>query len=76
MTLTVYREWQNAYNQTAKAILKDVATDVKKNYKNDKPLIRMTINDTADSLCRDYNLSEYQRDLLANYACKLHPKRK
>lgn len=31
-------------------------------------------NDTVDSLSKDYNLSERQRDMLSNYACKLHPK--
>jgi len=59
--------------QTAKESLKETAKEVKQNFKTDKPLIRMTINDTVDSLCKDLNLSEHQRNLLSNYACKLHP---
>jgi len=59
--------------QTAKESLKETAKEVKQNFKTDKPLIRMTINDTVDSLSKDLNLSEHQRNLLSNYACKLHP---
>jgi len=62
--------------QQAKAALKETASEAKKANKNDFPLIRMIINDEADALCKNHHLSEYQRDLLANYACKLHPKRK
>ena len=62
--------------QQAKAALKAAASEAKKANKNDLPLIRMIINDEADALCKNNHLSEYQRDLLANYACKLHPKRK
>lgn len=57
----------------AKITLKAVSFNAKKEFKTDKPLIRMIINDTTDSLCKDLNFSEYQRDLLSNYACKLHP---
>lgn len=60
--------------QIAKATLKTVSLDVKQQHRNDKPLIRAVINDTADSICKDLNLSDYQRNLLSNYACKLHPK--
>lgn len=59
--------------QTAKSILKSVALDAKSQHRNDKPAIRQIINDTADSICKDMNLTEKQRDSLANYACKLHP---
>lgn len=59
--------------KTAKESLKETAKEVKQNFKTDKPLIRMTINDTVDSLSKDLNLSEHQRNLLSNYACKLHP---
>lgn len=59
----------------AKENLKETAREVKRAFKNDNPLIRMVINDEADSLSKDLNLSEYQRNLLSNYACKLHPKK-
>jgi len=59
--------------QTAKESLKETAKEVKQNFKTDKPLIRMVINDTVDSLSKDLNLSEYQRNLLSSYSCKLHP---
>ena len=60
--------------QIAKATLKSVSLDAKAEFRNDKPAIRQIINDTADSICKDLQLSDYHRDLLANYACKLHPK--
>ena len=60
--------------QQAKNALKNVADESKKTYGTDKPAIRMYINDFADHLIRELNLSDYQRDLLSNYACKLHPK--
>lgn len=60
--------------KNAKQQLKSISQDAKKEYKNDKPAIRQIINDYADHLCKDLNLSEYQRELLSNYACKLHPK--
>ena len=46
---------------------------IKVRHPTDKPLIRQAINDYADSISKEYNLSEYQRDLLSNYVCKLHP---
>lgn len=58
----------------AKYELKQIADSVKKIAKNDKPLIRMVINDAYDSICKGENLTEYQKDLLCNYAIKLHPK--
>ena len=60
--------------QRAKSALKFEADTVKVAYPTDKPAIRMIINDTADIICKDLRLSEYYRDLLENYACKLHPK--
>lgn len=60
--------------QSAKIDLKQVAQDVKKEFKTDKPAQRMIINDAADALCKNLNLSNYNRNLLNNYACKLHPK--
>jgi|GEM_PF-1312400 len=59
--------------QTAKTYLKEVADQVKKEHPNDKPLCRQVINDTMDSYCKEHDLAEHERDLLANYACKLHP---
>jgi hypothetical protein len=61
--------------QIAKSTLKTVSLDAKQQHKDDKPLVRMIINDTADSVSRDLNLSDHERNLLANYACKLHPKK-
>jgi hypothetical protein len=60
--------------QSAKNELKSISQDAKKEFKNDKPAQRMIINDTADALCKNLNLSDYNRNLLSNYACKLHPK--
>jgi hypothetical protein len=61
--------------QIAKAILKGAANDIKSTHRNDKPMIRQYINDTLDDICKGMGLSEYQQSLLANYACKLHPKK-
>lgn len=61
--------------QQAKNELKEAARQAKNYYTSDKPAIRQIINDTADSICKSMNLSEYQRDLLSNYACTLHPKK-
>jgi hypothetical protein len=47
---------------------------VKVKHSTDKPSIRQSINDYADSISREFDLGEYQKDLLANYVCKLHPK--
>lgn len=58
----------------AKSTLCGIAYDAKNQHRGDKPMIRQIINDSADSICRDLRLTERERDLLANYACKLHPK--
>ena len=60
--------------QNAKDFLKFAAKTAKTEYKNDKPAQRMIINDTVDFLCKNYQFSEYKRDLLSLFACKLHPK--
>lgn len=57
--------------QQAKQSLKSVADEAKKVWKDDKPLIRMIINDEVNDL--SCNLTEYESTLLSNYACKLHP---
>lgn len=63
--------------QQAKRHLKDNADTAKSQFNDDKPMIRQIINDTADIICKDshYNLADYQKDLLHNYACTLHPKK-
>lgn len=58
--------------QQAKERLKETAKEIKKQFSTDKPLINMTVNDTVDYLSKDLNLTEYQRNLLSNYACTLH----
>lgn len=60
--------------QTAKKTLKWVSLYAKSEYRGDLPAIRMIINDTCDSICKDLRLSYYHRGLLENYACTLHPK--
>lgn len=60
--------------QTAKRSLKSTSEMAKSQYSTDKPAIRMIINDSVDFLSKELNLSEYERDLLSNYAVKLHPK--
>jgi len=59
--------------QNAKNMLRSHAEYVKVQYRGDNPAIRQSINDYTDSICKDFNLTEYHRDLLSNYACKLHP---
>jgi len=59
--------------QLAKSTLKSISLDAKSTFRNDLPAIRQTINDSADSICKGLNLSEHERNLLSNYACKLHP---
>ena len=60
--------------QTAKSKLQAYSDWIKAFAGNDKPMIKQGINDHADMLCKDFQLTEHQRNLLANYACKLHPK--
>jgi len=60
--------------QQVKIALKIGADQFKERFSNDKPMIRQLINDEVDYYCKELNLSDYQRDLLSNYACKLHPK--
>lgn len=60
--------------QQAKTSLKRVSIRLKENYPTDKLTIRQCIKDFANYLCKSYSLSEYQRNLLSGYACKLHPK--
>ena len=46
--------------QEVKTMLRSHAEYVKVQFRNDKPAIRQSINDYADSIGRDYNLSEYR----------------
>ena len=62
--------------QHAKEFLKERADVIKKEYPNDKPMQREVINNHCDWLCKNYQFSERSRDLLSNYAVKLHPKQK
>ena len=64
---------KNDYKK-AKNMLKSISIEAKKAYENDKPAIRMSINDSIDHIVSDCRLSDYQRGLLCNYACTLHPK--
>lgn len=59
----------------AKQQLKEVSKNIKRDYGTDKPAINMGINDTADAICKNsyYQLTEYQQNLLHNYAANLHP---
>lgn len=54
--------------------LKDIADMAKSQFPNDKPAIRQIINDSVYFQCKEYQLNERERDMLSNYACKLHPK--
>lgn len=60
--------------QNAKKMLKERADFIKKENPKDKPLQREVINNHLDWLCRNYNFDSHKSNLLANYACKLHPK--
>lgn len=59
--------------QHAKMALKTSADIAKEQYKTDKPAIRQVINDEVHFLSQDFKLNKHQRDLLAKYACALHP---
>ena len=59
--------------QITKRNLKDVSNMAKRQFSNDKPMIRQIINDSVHYQANEYNLSEHQRNLLSDYACKLHP---
>lgn len=59
--------------QIAKKELKETAEKAKKEFKNDKPLIRQIINEYTYILCVEHALTNYEENLLHNYACKLHP---
>jgi hypothetical protein len=58
----------------AKIELKRIAVLAKDSHLSDRPMIRAIINDHADYLCKTGELTEYEQNLLHNYACTLHPK--
>lgn len=58
--------------QSSKSMLRAHSEYVKVQFIGDKPAIRESINDYAYMISKDYDLSNYQRNLLANYACTLH----
>lgn len=60
--------------QQAKSMVRAHAEYVSVQYRGDKPMIRQSINDYADHVSRDFDLTNHQRDLLANYVCTLHTK--
>lgn len=60
--------------QSMKTYLKCVKRRAELQYPNDKPAIRQSINDAADSLIKEDKLTKYQEKLLSNYAASLHPK--
>jgi hypothetical protein len=60
--------------QQAKQQLKEIAKIAKQEKPTDKPYIRQSINDSSYFIGKELHLTEYQKDLLSNYACKLHPK--
>ena len=64
----------NSNYKSAKWLLKEYSKTYKKNWPTDKPKIRQYINDDVDYIAKEEKLSEYERNLLSNYACKLHPK--
>ena len=66
-TKTVY---QNCKNE-----LKTESILAKKLFQDDKPKVRMIINDYCDYLCKNYDLSDYHRNNLVVYSCTLHPKK-
>lgn len=53
--------------QQMKSMLRSHAEYVNVQFRGDKPAIRQSINDYADSICKDYQASEYHRDLQSNY---------
>tara|TARA_R110000851_G_scaffold166854_1_gene312436 strand:- start:128 stop:328 length:201 start_codon:yes stop_codon:yes gene_type:complete len=64
----------NTRYQFAKQELKNISKSAKNQFPNDKPAIRQIINDGANHLILNYDLSEHQIILLSNYAGTLHPK--
>ncbi len=65
---------QKTIYQLAKLELTVIAKQAKDRYPSDKPAQRMIINDNCYFIGSNYNLSEYQKTCIENYAAKLQPK--
>ena len=59
--------------QQAKNELKNISIHAKNTFANDKPGIRMYINDSINWVSDNYSLTDYKNSLLHDYACTLHP---
>jgi hypothetical protein len=59
--------------QEAKNDLKNISIAAKNNFVNDKPAIRMHINDSINWVSDNYGLTDHKNSLLHDYACILHP---
>jgi hypothetical protein len=64
--MTNYQQAKDALKRTKKFFCRV-------HLKNDKPAQRQLLNDTAHALCREYNLTERQQELLHNFTSKMHP---
>ena len=65
MNITKYKQAKNE--------LKLISNWAKELHVDDKPIVRMLINDNCYYLCKEYNLSDKKQNLLHDYACVLHP---
>ena len=63
-----YTQYQEAKNE-----LKNISIQAKNNFVNDKPAIRLQINDSINWISENYGLTDYKNSLLHDYACTLHP---
>lgn len=59
--------------QHAKEALRNISIEAKEHFKNDKPAIRMHINNAVNWVSDDFNLTDHKNSLLHDYACTLHP---
>ena len=59
--------------QYAKQDLKGISKNIKEIYRDDKPAIRMHINDSINWVSANYDLTDHKNSLLHDYACTLHP---
>lgn len=57
-----------------KSMLTEEAANLKAANSSDKTLIRTALNDYTDFLIKEYQLSTFDQNRLANYCSHLHPK--
>lgn len=57
-----------------KSMLTEEAANLKAANYSDKTLIRTALNDYTDYLIKEYQLSTFNQNRLANYCSHLHPK--